>query len=79
MSGRCGKVQHAPGGFGPDVGATKLEGLACEDTGELVPEALVLAIQVPNNLTVDADVSSGDVRACTDVAAELQHERLHAR
>src|SRR5690606_22233852 len=67
VSGRLGAhLRAAPG-----------QALAGEDTGlVVVGDALVLAEEVPQLTTADADVTGRHVRVLTDVAVELGHEGL---
>lgn len=67
----------APGGLGANIGAAELKGLAGKDTRELIAQALVLTVQVSDDLAVNADVARRHVCARANVPAQLHHERLH--
>src|SRR5439155_21722219 len=63
-------------GLRANKGAAPIERFAGENTGKFVSETLVLAEEVTNFATADADVASGHVGVWTDVTEELGHERL---
>ncbi len=65
------------GGFLADLRPAPGEALACEDTGLVgVRQTLVLAEQIADLASTDADVTCGNVGVLTDVAVQLGHERL---
>ena len=72
-----GEVAEAvSGGLGPGEGSPGSDGLSCEDSCEVVPHPLVLAVHEPDLPSADPDVSCGDVGVGSDVPLELGHEGL---
>ena len=72
----CEVAQSVSGGLGPGEGSAGGDGLSGEDSGELVPQPLVLAEHVTDLPASGSDVSCGDIRVGTDVLGELGHEGL---
>src|SRR5581483_5512225 len=72
-----GEVDGAVAGcLRPDQRSAPLDALAGQDARELVADPLVLAEEVPDLSTADADVAGRHVGVRADVALELGHERL---
>ena len=64
------------GGLGPGEGSAGSDGLSGEDSGEVVPHPLVLAVHEADLPSAYADVTCGDVGVGSDVPLELSHEGL---
>ncbi|MPN26770.1 hypothetical protein SDC9_174195 [bioreactor metagenome] len=70
-----GKVHRAiAGSLGTDQRATIAQALAGQNTGILLPDALVLPIQVPDLPGPHSDVPCRNVSIRTDVFLKLSHE-----
>src|SRR5699024_10222418 len=69
-------AQAVAGGFGARQAAAKGQALAGQHAGELVADALVLAVHKADLTAAHADVTRGHVGVGTDVAAQLGHEAL---
>ena len=69
-------AQSVSGGLGPGEGSAGSDGLSGEDSGEVVPHPLVLAVHESDLPSADSDVTGGDVGVGSDVPLELGHEGL---